>query len=240
MPTLITVTLAATLYSLWIRRSSWLSRWEAGASLSVALQGCAVLLMSPWAATTFGPHLYRVFGLWNLQHLLGHICLILAATAIIYHVLARLADGSLVTGIFGRHIAAPLDLGVPLLVAVFIVADEEYHADLFPAHVDTIWLGAYWLVLGGLLIYLLSYAGRVLFIMREDSRSKATANVYLIAIALGVAANAMQMTTAWAGVDITLPIWLCICLGAIGFAYAAARSWRARINWFNPGSSPVG
>ncbi|EUA34744.1 gp56 domain protein [Mycobacterium xenopi 3993] len=47
---LILATLAAVFYSLWIRRDTWRSRWEAGASLNIALQGCAVLLMSPWAS----------------------------------------------------------------------------------------------------------------------------------------------------------------------------------------------
>jgi hypothetical protein len=50
--------------------------------------------------------------------------------------------------LFRRHIETPLWLSVPLLVAVLIVADEGYHADLFPAHVSTVWFGACWLVLG--------------------------------------------------------------------------------------------
>ena len=44
---------------LWIRRHTWRSRWEAGASLNIALQGCAVLLMSHWAAATLGQPLHE-------------------------------------------------------------------------------------------------------------------------------------------------------------------------------------
>jgi hypothetical protein len=238
MSVLITVTLAAVVYSLWIRRDTWRSRWEAGASLNIALQGCAVLLMSPWASATLGPPLHHMFRRWNVEDLLGHICLIVAVTAIIHHGLARLDDERRLRGLFRRHIEIPLRLGVPLLVAVFIIADEGYHPDLFPAHVSTVWFGAYWLVLGALLIYLFAYAGRVLLILRKDLRSTATANLYLISAAFGVAATVIQVVTAETGIDITLPVWLCACLGAIGFAYGSARSWHAKVAWFTRGKNP--
>jgi hypothetical protein len=132
MTALITATLAAVVYSLWIRRHTWLSRWEAGASLNIALQGCAVLLMSPWASATLGPPLRRIIGLWNVEDLLGHLCLIVAVTAIIHHGLARLTHESHIPRLFRKHVAVPLRLGVPLLVSVFVIADEAYHPDLFP------------------------------------------------------------------------------------------------------------
>lgn len=229
---LIAITLMAIAYSLWVRRHSWRSRWEAGASLNIALQGCAVLLMSPWASSTLGPPLHRMLGRWNVEDLFGHICLIAAVTAIVHHGLGRLDDERKLRGLFRRHIKTPLLLGIPLLVLVFAVADEGYHPDLFPAHVGTVWFGAYWLVLGGLLVYLFSYASRVLLILRMDPRSRATANLYLISAAFGVAAAVIQVTTAEVGIDITLPVWLCACLAAIGFAYGSARSWNSKVEWF--------
>ncbi|MCV7399201.1 hypothetical protein H7K24_03410 [Mycobacterium fragae] len=238
MSALIVATLAAIIYSLWIRRHTWRSRWEAGATLNIALQGCAVLLMSPWASATLGPVLHRMTGRWNVEDLLGHICLIVAVTAIIHHGLARLDHERQLRSLFRRHIEMPLRLGIPLLLAVFIIADEGYHHDLFPAHVSTLWFGAYWLVLGALLIYLFSYAGRVLLILREDPRSTATVNLYLTSAGFGVAATAIQVITAEIGIDTTLPVWLCACLGAIGFAYGSARSWHAKVAWFTPGSPP--
>jgi hypothetical protein len=232
MSALIIVTLVAVFISLWIRRDTWRSRWEADASLNIALQGGAVLLMSPWASETLGPPLHQVFGRWNVEDLVGHVCLIVAATAIIDHGLARLGDGHDWRRIFRRHIATPLWLGIPVLVAVFFVADEGYHPDLFPAHVSTLWFGAYWIVLGILLVYLFGYAARVMLIVRKDPRSTATADLYLISAAFGVAATVIQVTTAEAGIDITLPVWLCACLAAIGFAYGSARSWHAKVAWF--------
>lgn len=232
MSALIIVTLAAVFYSLWIRRDTWRSRWEADASLNIALQGCAVLLMSPWASETLGPPLHHIFRRWNVEDLFGHICLIVAVTAIIDHGLVRLGNEYQWRRLFRRHIAIPLRLGIPVLVAVFIVANEGYHPDLFPAHVSTLWFGAYWIVLGILLVYLFGYAGRVMLIVRKDPRSTATANLYLISAAFGAAATVIQVTTAEAGIDITLPVWLCACLGAMGFAYGSARSWQTKVAWF--------
>ncbi|MGB6208996.1 hypothetical protein [Mycobacterium sp.] len=232
MSALIIVTLVAVFYSLWVRRDTWRSRWEADASLNIALQGCAVLLMSPWVSATLGPPLHHIFHRWNVEDLFGHICLIVAATAIIDHGLARLGDERDWRRLFRRHVAMPLWVGIPVLVAVFIIADEGYHPDLFPAHVSTVWFGAYWIVLGILLVYLFGYAGRVMLIVRKDPRSTATADLYLISAAFGVAATVIQVSTAEAGIDITLPVWLCACLGAIGFAYGSARSWHAKVAWF--------
>jgi hypothetical protein len=235
---LITATLAATVCSLWVRRDTWRSQFEAGASLNVALQGCAVLLMSPWTSPALGPPLHRLVGRWNVDNLLGHICLIVAVIAVIHHGLARLTSESQRRALFRRHIETRVGLGVALLVAVFIIADEGYHPDLFSAQVSTVWLGAYWLVLGGLLIYLFTYASRVLLILRADPRSTATVDLYLMSAAFGVAAIVIQMGTALAGIDGALAVWLCACLGAIGFAYGSARSWHAKVAWFTPGNEP--
>ncbi|OHV04594.1 hypothetical protein [Mycobacterium talmoniae] len=235
---LVTATLVAILCSLWIRRDTWRSRWEAGATLNIALQGCAVLLMSHWAAAALGPPLHRIFGLWNIQHLLGHICWIFAVTAIIQHALTRLVNQTHLRGLLRKHVARPLWLGIPLLLAVFIIADESHHLDLFSAPVNDFWLEAYWLVLGGLLIYLLSYAARVLLIARADPRSTETVDLYLISAGFGVAAHVIQIGTAWMGVDVTLPVWVCACLGATGFAYGSARSWQSKLAWFTPGNGP--
>ena len=109
MSVLITATLAATVGSLWIRRHTWRSRFEAGASLNIALQGCAVLLlMSPWASVILGPALHRIVRRWNVEDLLDHMCLIVAVMAIIHHRLARLTNEKQLSGLFRRHIETPV------------------------------------------------------------------------------------------------------------------------------------
>ncbi len=237
---LVTATLSIILCSLWIRRGAWRSRWEVGANINIALQGCAIVTMSPWASAALGPHLYRIVGRWNVEDLLGGIFLIVAVMAIIHHGLTRLSHQDQVQALFRSQVLTPVLVGVPLLITTFAIADERYYHDLFPAPVTDIWLGAYWLVLGGLLIYLLTYAGRVLLILRQDGRATLTADLYLAAVALGVLAHALQIGTAWVGVNITLPVWSLLCAGAVGFAYGSARSWHAKISWFvrDPRSGP--
>lgn len=75
----------------------------------------------------------------------------------------------------------------------------------------------------------------MLLILRTDPRSTTTVDLYLISAGFGVAASVIQIGTAWAGTDIALPVWLCACLSAIGFAYASARSWQAKVAWFTSG-----
>ena len=52
LATLIAITLMCIAWSLWIRRVTWSCRWEVAATLNIALQGLAVLLMSPLASET--------------------------------------------------------------------------------------------------------------------------------------------------------------------------------------------
>ena len=85
---LIVITLASISWSLWIRRLTWHCRWEVAATLNIALQGCAVALISPLASATVGVALHRLTGEWNLQNYLGHDCYIVAASAIVYNALA--------------------------------------------------------------------------------------------------------------------------------------------------------
>ena len=238
MPAVIAATLAVGAYSLWVRRDTWRSRWEVGASLAVVLEACALLLMSPDTSPSLGPALHRVTGLWNVQHLLGHLCLIVAIAAIIHHALMRIADEGQARTLFHNHVLRPLRIGLLLQVVVFVVADLGYHRDLFSAAVNTGWLAAYWVLTGGLVIYLSGYAGRLLLIMHSDPRARATVDIYLASAAVGVVASLLQISTVWTGVDVTVAVWLCACLAIAIFAYGAARSWRAKVSWFTPGDPP--
>ena len=73
---LIAITIGCIAWSLWIRRVTWTCRWEVAATLNIALQGAAVLLMSPLANETVGQTLHTLTGKWNLQNYIGHDCYI--------------------------------------------------------------------------------------------------------------------------------------------------------------------
>lgn len=230
----IVAALAVVLYSLWVRRDTWWSRWEAAATLTIALEGMALLLMSPWAATEFGPLLFRAVRLWNVPHLLGVICLIVALTASSYHVMVRLADPRQTRALLRRHLVIPMWTGVAAMVLVFVISDEEHHTNLPAAPVTDAWLALYWLLVCGLVIYLTGYVARLTLILRADPRARSTVRLYLVSAAFGVGACLSLLVGAWTGIDTTAPIWLCACLAVGVYAYGSARSWQAKAAWFVP------
>ena len=92
LASLIAITVGCIAWSLWIRRVTWNCRWEVAATLNIALQGLAVLLMSPLASETIGRALHALTGKWNLEDYIGHDCYVVAASAIVYNALGRLQD----------------------------------------------------------------------------------------------------------------------------------------------------
>ncbi len=234
---LIVLTLASISWSLWIRRVTWHCRWEVAATLNIALQGCAVALMSPTASATLGVALHRLTGKWNLEDYVGHDCYIVAASAIVYNALGRLADDSAIQKAFKQYVERPATLCIPLLLATFSLGNgaKIYRADFFTVPTD-FWLAFYWLLLCATLTYLLGYGIRALLVLRKDPRSRRIANVYLLSSASGIAACLVRVTTALIPplqrIEGGSLVWLFACLCGAGFALAAAHSWRQKVKWF--------
>lgn len=234
---LIIITLASIAWSLWIRRVTWHCRWEVAATLNIALQGCAVALMSPLSAETLGVALHRITGEWNLQNYVGHDCYIVAASAIVYNAVGRLADDDALQASFKQYVERPATLCIPLLLATFSLSygSKTYARDFFELPTD-FWLTVYWLLLCGTLAYLLTFGSRALLVLRRDPRSRNIANLYLVASASGIAACVVRIITALipplqgslgAGL-----VWFFACLCGAGFAVTSAQSWRQKIRWF--------
>lgn len=239
-PALIVATLAIIAYSSWIRRDTWWSRWEVAASLALVLEGCALLLMSPWGATAIGPVLHRGLGVWNVQQMLGHLCLIVAITANIHHMLVRLADPDQVRSIMRRQLMVPVLLGIALMVPAYLLADQEYHRDLFAATSADSWLIVYELVGCALVLYLSAYVSRLMLTLRTDPRAKSTIDLYLVSMTFAAAACLIVLGSTWIDVDdASAAIWICICLSVGTFAYGSARSWREKSAWFTTGGGSV-
>ncbi|HZA12078.1 hypothetical protein [Mycobacterium sp.] len=237
LATLITITLACIAWSLWIRRVTWTCRWEVAATLNIALQGAAVALMSPAASATVGHALHSLTGKWNLEDYLGHDCYVVAASAIVYNALGRLADDNTMQLKFKQYVELPATLCIPLLLATFSMGNGAhiYRADFFEVPSD-LWLKMYWLLLCGTLIHLLVYASRALFVLRQDPRSRTLANIYLMSSASGIAACVVRISTAFVpqlqAVDQGTLVWLFACACGAGFALTSAYSWRQRVKWF--------
>jgi hypothetical protein len=234
---LIIVTLASIGWSLWIRRVTWHSRWEVAATLNIALQGCAVALISPLSSETLGVALHRITGEWNLQNYVGHDCYIVAASAIVYNAVGRLAEDDAIQRSFTQYVERPATLCIPLLLATFTLSrgSKTYVRDFFAMPTD-FWLSVYWVLLTGTLAYLLVFGSRALLVLRRDPRSRHFANLYLLASASGVAACVVRMTTALIpllqGPVSTALVWFFSCTCGASFALISAQSWRQKIRWF--------
>jgi hypothetical protein len=235
--TLIVITLVCIAWSLWIRRVTWSCRWEVAATLNIALQGIAVLLISPWASETIGRWLHALTGMWNLEDYIGHDAYIVAASAVIYNALGRLADDHAMQKSFKLYVELPATICIPLLLATFSFGNGAtiYRADFFQVPTD-FWLNTYWLLLCGTLIYLLVYGARALMVLRKDPRSRQIANIYLVASASGILACTVRIVTAYvtplqtvAGATL---VWIFACGCGAGFALTSAQSWRMKTKWF--------
>ncbi|MGB6765249.1 hypothetical protein [Mycobacterium sp.] len=234
---LIVITLASISWSLWIRRVTWHCRWEVAATLNIALQGSAVALMSPLASETLGVALHNITGEWNLQNYIGHDCYVVAASAIVYNAVGRLADDHALQASFKQYVERPATLCIPLLLATFTLSygSKTYARDFFALPTD-FWLSVYWVLLCGTLIYLLVFGSRALLVLRQDPRSRNIANLYLVASASGISACVVRIITAvippFQGPLSAGLVWLFACLCGAGFAVTSAHSWRQRVRWF--------
>ena len=237
LATLLALTITCIAWSLWIRRVTWTCRWEVAATLNIALQGAAVLLMSPLASETLGHWLHALTGKWNLEDYVGHDCYIVAASAIVYNALGRLQDDNAMQRSFKQYVERPATLCIPLLLVTFSVGNGAriYKPDFFDVPTD-FWLNLYWLLLCGTLIYLLGYGIRALLVLRKDPRSRTIANLYLVASASGITACIVRITTAYVTPIQALEggnlVWFFACLCGAGFALASAHSWRIKTKWF--------
>ncbi|OHV05790.1 hypothetical protein [Mycobacterium talmoniae] len=234
---LIGFTIAAIAWSLWIRRVTWRSRWEVAATVNVALQGCAVVLASPIASETIGTFLHRLTGRWNLEDFLAHDCFIVAATAIIYHALGRLADDDTMQESFRQFVERPATICIPVLLITFSLSNaaQTYRPDFFQLTTDG-WLSLYWVLLAAMLIYLLGYASRALLILRKDPRSRRVANIYVLGATSAILACVVRAVTA---VDKQIQaveggrlVWLFACIAGSICAVASAQAWRQKMRWF--------
>ena len=234
---LIIITLASIAWSLWIRRVTWHCRWEVAATLNIALQGCAVALMSPLCAETLGVVLHNITGEWNLQNYVGHDCYVVAASAIVYNAVGRLEEDDALQKSFKQYVERPATLCIPLLLATFSLSygSRTYASDFFALRTD-FWLTVYWLLLCGTLSYLLVFGSRALLVLRKDPRSRNIANLYLVASASGISACVVRMITALIpplqGPPGAALVWLFACACGAGFALTSAQSWRQKVKWF--------
>jgi hypothetical protein len=188
-----------------------------------------------------GHWLHSLTGLWNLEDYIGHDMYVVAASAIIYNSLGRLQDDHAMQTTFKQYVERPATLCIPLLLGAFSLGNGAriYSADFFELRTD-FWLAAYWIMLCGMLIYLLGYGSRALLILRKDPRSRTVANIYLAASVSGILACVVRVVTALVPslqpIENGTLVWVFACMCGAGFALTSAHSWRTKTKWFSKAS----
>ncbi|WP_409427589.1 hypothetical protein [Mycobacterium sp. SMC-11] len=236
-PAFILATVAMVIYCLWVRRDTWRSRWEAGATFAIAMEGLALLLLTPWAGTELGPTLYDVLGRWNAQQVLGLLCLLAGVIGNIYHMLVRLTDPAHVWPIMRKHLLVPVGLCVAVMLVAFFNTDRGFEPDLFATLAGDHWVAAFEVTGTVVLLYLTGYVARLMLSLRHDHRARTTLVLYLAAMTFAVAACLAGIISICIDRDAGPAIWACVCLSVSIFAYGLARSWQAKRAWFAPNTS---
>jgi hypothetical protein len=220
-----TVTLVVALVALWRIRHSWNIPWERPATLAVALLAVDVLLVTLPVEHWISPKLHALTGVWNVENLVGHICVVLAMCCLLYLFTDRLDMSRSQFRWFVRHrIELPATIVVALMSAAFLVGPISDHYVDDPVTVDaTGWLRVYWFTMSVGCYYLLWNIARVLLILRRDEGSRPAANAYLIAT--GVSASC-GIAFAW-GIE---PLaWVMVRAELIAYAVAASYTWRRKV-----------
>ncbi|SIL74197.1 GP55 protein [Mycobacteroides abscessus subsp. abscessus] len=226
--TLILATLFSIAFSLWVRRTTWNQTYERAATFNLVLQGCAVILMSPWASEHVGKPIHSVLGIYNLEDYIGHDLYIVAASTIVLNALGRLDEGTHLTRSFKLFVELPATLCIPLMLCVFSLshAADTYIVDFFQMPVD-LWLIAYWVILCGVLIHLLAYGSKLLIILREDPRSLQVADAYIASCICGIIACGAGIAVSITPISPivgSVIVWFFACACGMGFAVTAAYS----------------
>lgn len=237
-PALIITTVAVVLYSLWVRRDTWWSRWEAGATFAIAMEGIGLLLVTPWASDELGPAFHSFTGFWNVPQLLGFFCLLVGILGNVYHMLVRLTDPSHVLPIMRRDLGLPLGLGVASMLVTFVKTDRGHEPDMFATLTGDRWLIAFEVTIAAMAVFLAIYIGRLMLLLRRDPRAGTTLSLYVVALAFALTTFLITAVSIWADRYVGTVGWFCVCLAVGIFAWGLARSWQAKTAWFTSDPSP--
>jgi len=215
-----------------VRRDTWWSRWEVGATFAIAMEGLALLLLTPWAGRALEQPLHHLLRLWNAQQVLGFICLLAGVVGNIYHMLVRLADPEHVRPIMRKYLLIPVGLCVTVLLVAFVNTNRGSEPDMFADLDGDRWVTAFEVTGAAVLLYLTGYVARLMFALRHDRRARTTLLQYVAAMTCAVAACAIGIISIVIDRPAGTVIWACICLSVTIFAYGLARSWQAKTAWF--------
>ena len=154
-----------------------------------------------------------------------------------YAALSRLVDDdtSLATSIRRLELLAILVVTAMLAALAMSDTNSGHYPDIYDVPVDT-WLAVYWLLINGMLMYLFMCAARELLILRQDERSRLTADIYIVGSVCGflacVAGLANALMPQLHAIDTDAVVWLLSCSSGLSVIVGAAYSWRTKMRPF--------
>lgn len=231
---LIAIVLIVIARALWIRRSTWRSRWEQATTLMLALWAVVGVLVLPWTECGLDRVFYDLTGKWAINELLAHICFVFAVAMLNYSIGCRIASDKDMPRLYHQWVELPVTLVVPLMFAAFWLSPKTSSpgGELVELKAGP-WLGIYWVLLEGLLMYLLVIAILGLRILRDRRRQRVTANYYLVGCWLGLVGIVAQLNGVFI---IRHPIfddglipWAFAGASMITISIAIMRSWQVKV-----------
>jgi hypothetical protein len=218
--------------AMWVRRKSWRIRWDRALTMSFLFQGLGFALCAPAMSHYLEHALFRICGVAHLRDFFGHVLFICAICGVIYACACRLvADDELESVLYKIEFPGAI-AGGTMLAAITLSHNlsRESPPDFLDVPCD-FWLRVYWLAYGAIVIYLLCFVVRLLWVLRRDPRSRLTANLFITASGLGVVSFAMLLTRIIINPGLVARVWIWAPSSVAGglAAFAAAWSWRERM-----------
>jgi hypothetical protein len=217
---------------LWVRRKTWRVQWDRALTMSFLYQGLGFALSAPAMSHYLEDALFRISGVAHLRDFFGHVLFICAICSVIYACACRLVpDHELESVLYKIEFPGAIAAGTMLAaLALSHNLSRESPPDFLDVPCD-FWLRVYWLTYGAIVIYLLCFLVRLLWVLRRDPRSRLTANLFIIAIGFGLVSFAVLLTRVIFNLELVAGFWIwtpsCVAGGLA--AFAAAWSWRERM-----------
>jgi hypothetical protein len=179
------------------------------------------------------PALFRISGVAHLRDFFGHVLFICAICCVIYACACRLVPDHELESVLYKVEFPGAIAGGTMLAAITLSHNlsRQPPPDFLDVPCD-FWLRVYWLTYGAVVIYLLCFLIRLLWVLRRDPRSRLTADLFIIASGLGVVSIAALLTRCVStpeGLIARFWIWTPACVAGGLVAFAAAWSWRERM-----------
>lgn len=226
--------LAISLRCLWVRGSSWPSKWDGPTTRSILMFVINILMMTPEIGLPLSPYLHRAFGVWNLEELFGHICYIGALMGLITANAFRLKlPDSAIQKFLHRNVALAGSFMIPVAVALFFAGrgGGSNIGDLI-LHRPSLRMYPYWIFLGASSLYLSAVLIWVLKTLRPNPASRLTCDLYLTGCYLSIGSVILGVAALFTPVA-ARAMWIDIRLESIAFSFAAIVSWQRRVSSLN-------